>query len=507
MYNNYVMSKKNMISVYTWLVVVILAVVLYFVATNFFIFPSRFKIPFLLAIALLIALTGIVSILLRKKGRLISIIINVLLSILMIITIIFLPNMEKRVRSIFKNVKTDTMLVNVYAFNDNVYDDFSTYDGSTFIIQSTVDQTNQKSAIDDIKSKLNKIDLVRESDVISALEMFYSNKNYLLVLNEAYIDSIEELEGYNNFSNDTKVVYSYIKEVEIEDPIETVKDVTKDNFIIYIAGSDTRRDFLSIYGRTDVDILMSVNPVTKQIMMVGIPRDTYIPNPAQNYVYDKLTHLGNNSIYNTMNGVSDYFDIDIDYYVVVNFNSFIRIIDAIGGIDVDNPYSFNATSYSGYGAYSFERGNIHLNGDQALSYSRERKSLSSGDFDRSEHQTIVLKAIIHKLTSGTILSSYNELLEALSGQFLTNMDVDDIYKLIGMQIDDNSKWDIINYSLGGKGDMQGTASMGITRQLYVVHLFDSQVKFIQEQTQKMINNKIIEQLTLPNAGDTYYIPN
>ena len=501
------MSKKNLISIYTWLLVIVMAVVLYFVSTSFFIFPSKFKIPFLLVIVLITVFTGILSILFKKKGKFFPVVINILLSILMFITIIFLPNIEKRIRSIFKNVKTDTMLVNVYAFNENVYDDFSRYDGSNFIVQSAVDLSNQQSAIDDIKTRLDRMNLVREADVISALETFYNNKNYLLVLNEAYVDSIEELEGYNNFSDDTKVVYSYVKEIEIEEPVDTVKDVTKDNFIIYVAGSDTRRDFLSIYGRTDVDILMSVNPVTKQIMMVGIPRDTYLPNPAQNNVYDKLTHLGNDSIYNTMKAVGDYFDIDIDHCVVVNFNSFIRIIDAIGGIDVDNPYSFNATSYSGYGYYNFAKGNIHLNGDQALSYSRERKSLSSGDFDRSQHQTIVLKAIINKLISPTILSSYNSLLDALSGQFLTDMDVDDIYKLIGMQIDDNSKWDIINYSLGGKGDMLGTASMGVSRQLYVVHLFESQVNFIQDQVDKMINNEIIEHQTLPNASDTYYIPN
>ena len=139
--------------------------------------------------------------------------------------------------------------------------------------------------------------------------------------------------------------------------------------------------------------------------------------------------------------------------------------------------------------------------------SRERKKLSSGDFDRNEHQTIVLKAVINKLTSSTMLSNYNDLLNALSGQFLTDMLVDDIYRLIAMQIDDGSDWNIINYHLGGTGDMLTTASYGYGTKLYVVHLFDSQVKFIQEQTQKMTNNEIIEQLTLPNAGDTYYIPN
>ena len=148
-----------------------------------------------------------------------------------------------------------------------------------------------------------------------------------------------------------------------------------------------------------------------------------------------------------------------------------------------------------------------MDGTKALAYVRERKSLPNGDYDRSHHQTIALKAIIQKLMRFETLGNYDSLLNALSGQFLTNIEIEDIYNLIALQLNDNSSWDIISYHMGGTGDMCGTASMGWDRKLYVVHPFRSQVSFIKEETEKMKNNEIIEQQTLPNEDDTYYIPN
>ena len=235
-----------------------------------------------------------------------------------------------------------------------------------------------------------------------------------------------------------------------------------------------------------------------------------IPNPALGYGYDKLTHLGNDGIYNTMKGVGHYYHFDIDNYVVVNFNTFRNIINALDGIDVDNPYYFNTIGGNGSltgEAFEFPEGTIHLYGEAALAYCRERYNLPNGDYGRSEHQTIVLKAIIQKLLSPAIITNYSDVLSSLEGQFLTDFDVDDIYKLIAMQLDDNSEWDIISYRMGGEGDMQGTASMGWNRLLYVVHPFESQVKFIKDEIEKMKNNEKITQQVLPQEKDTTYIPN
>ena len=503
-------NKK--IELITWLLFVVSGLALYFIATDYAIFPSRFKLPMLLVILVLICITGIISILAKKRFHFFAMILNTLLILLMGAGLILLPNVEKRVRNIFKDTSYDEAIINIYSTNSKFKQELSQYSDPVFIIQKRNDQQNQSYAIEQLKEILEteNIKTIEKEDIPSAVEALYNNEGDLLILNEIYTDTIEEIEKYSNFSNDTKIITSIIKQVEVveEEPFE--RDITNAMFTVYVAGEDTRSGRLSIYGRTDVDIVVNVNPVTRQVMIIGLPRDTYIPNPALNNENDKLTHLGNDGIQNTMKGVAEYYDIDIDYYGVVNFNTFRYIVNALDGIDIENPYYFSTAGGNGSltgEVYEFPEGTIHLYGEAALAYCRERYNLPNGDYGRSEHQTIALKVILQKLMSFDSLGYYDDLLNALKGQFLTNIEVDDIYKLIAMQLNDNSSWDIISYHTGGIGDMQGTASMGWDRRLYVVHPFDSQVKFIQQQTEKMKNNELISQEALPNEEDTYYIPN
>ena len=495
--------KNKKTELISWLVFVISALMLYFIATRHAVFPSRYKLPLLLVITILICISGIISILSKKWFRFVAILLNVILIALMAAGLILLPNLEKRVRDIFKDTSYDEAIINIYATNSNFKSDLSEYNDPIFIIQKRNDQENQNYAIEQLKEILNKdsIKTLETEDIISAVEALYDGKGDLLLLNDIYVDTVEDIEKFTNFTDDTKIVRSIIKRIETAQEEEIEKDIINSMFTVYIAGEDTRSGRLSIYGRTDVDIIVNINPVTRQVMIVGLPRDTYIPNPALDHGLDKLTHLGNDGIQNTMQGVSEYYGIDIDHYGIVNFNTFKYIVDALGGIDVDNPYYFRP------GVYEFPEGNIHMDGTKALVYVRERKSLPNGDYDRSHHQTIALKAIIQKLMSFDSLGNYDDLFTALKGQFLTSVEIEDVYKLIALQLNDNSAWDIISYHLGGTGDMCGTASMGWDRKLYVVHPFRSQVDFIKEETEKMKNNEIIKQEELPNEEDTYYIPN
>ncbi len=498
----------------SWFLLSISGITLYFIATDFFVFPSKYKIPFLLLIVLIICITGILSIVSKNGFAKVCGTINCLIIILMITITALLPNIENRIKKIFNNISVETAIINVYVLNRDYKEDFNDYKKSKFITQNKVDQDNQKYAIDKIKEtyETNSLLIISTDGIVSAAEVLYDGEGELLVLNEAYVSSLEEIEEFKNFSEETNVVYTINKEIEINNKAENV-DVSVINtpFTIYVAGCDTRSGRLSIYGRTDVNLIVTVNPITKQIMICGIPRDAYIPNPAINYGNDKLTHLGNDSIYNTIEGVEDYFDIDIDYYGEVIFDTFKKIINAVGGIDVENPYYF--TTYGGNGGkyseqdYEFPEGTVHLTGDSALAYCRERYNLPNGDYGRNEHQTIALKALIQKLLSPTVITNYNEILDAVEGQFLTDMEFEDITKLIQMQLEDNSDWDIITYHLGGEGKMQGTASMGWDRLLYTVNLFDSQVNFIRNEIEKMENDQRIKQQTLPNEADTTFIPN
>ncbi|MBR2812072.1 MAG: LCP family protein, partial [Solobacterium sp.] len=140
-------------------------------------------------------------------------------------------------------------------------------------------------------------------------------------------------------------------------------------------------------------------------------------------------------------------EMDIDNYFLINFTSFIRIIDALGGVDVDNPYAF---TYTWDTNFYYPEGNIHLDGQAALFYVRERYNLPDGDFGRNMHQQIVLRAIIDKATSPIVVARFNSLLDSLDGAFLTNISTDSIYALCRRQLDENIRWEVITRSLEGE---------------------------------------------------------
>lgn len=224
--------------------------------------------------------------------------------------------------------------------------------------------------------------------------------------------------------------------------------------MVFIGGNDQEGD-LSKTGRTDVNIVLSVNPDTKQIAIISIPRDSYIPNPAYSGANDKLTHLGMQGIENTMKGLSDYLETDIESYVLINFTTFKQIVDALDGVDVDNPYRFR---YTWDHDYVFEEGNIHLDGQAALYYVRERYSLPDGDFGRNMHQQLVLKAIIEKICSPQVITKFNALLSSLNGTFLTNISSKSIYSLCKKQLDEDIHWQIHGYHVIGDTGYEVCAS-------------------------------------------------
>jgi len=189
-------------------------------------------------------------------------------------------------------------------------------------------------------------------------------------------------------------------------------------------------------------MIVTINPTTKQILMTSIPRDYYIPFNVLDGSRDKLTHSGLYSVSETVTNVENYFDIDIDYYVRVNFTSLVDIVDAIGGIEVDNPTAFG----------DFAEGTIHLDGEEALAFSRERYAFASGDRERGKNQMRVLTGIINKITSVSVLSNYADLLDSLESSFQTSLSEDEMLSLIRMQLDDMASWSIETISVDGTGD-------------------------------------------------------
>ena len=515
-------KRKMKIAVISWLAVLILSIVLFFIARGFIVFPKQYTWHLAGALAALALLTGVLSFLIKKGKSAVMTVINVILSLCMAAGSIYLPILQKQMVDVFeKQDNTEEIVINAYVMNEEyiaAHPELYTtaeisYADGIFLTEAGLDPEETQEALQQLAVKMERpsLNVVEKETIDDALAALYANEGQVLLIDETQIDMIEEMEGYEAFSSQTKILDSVTQVIEVEpEPVkeEDTRPLSERPFQIFLGGADTRANKLSSRGRKDVDIILTVNPLTKQIMLTTIPRDFYVRDKALGNRFDKLTHTGNHGMGNMLNALNNLFETDLRHWMVVNFRTFKNIIDALGGVDVDNPYAFHSTADTGGNMnsqnYSFKKGKIHLSGDQALAYVRERHNLKNGDFGRNEHQMIVIKAVINKLTSSAILSKAGSVLNSLQKQFLTDLSSEDIWSLINAQINTGGSWSFITYHLSGRPTSAVTASANAPRS--VVYPYKQQIFFVREQMQKMLNGENVTQETMPNDDKEYYLP-
>ena len=205
-----------------------------------------------------------------------------------------------------------------------------------------------------------------------------------------------------------------------------------------------------------------MNPKTRTILLTSIPRDTYLPLHTYGAM-DKLTHSGIYGIDETVSTVEDWLGVEMNYYVRINFSMLVKMVDAIGGIDVNSKYAFK----SAVSDYRYSKGVNHLDGKAALYFARERKSFKDEDEQRIRNQQLVLKAMVDKISGSTaLLTGYTDILDAVKGKMQTDLSDRDIAALMKMQLADPDKWDIKTIALTGEDSYEYTYSMG-QRELFV----------------------------------------
>ncbi|MDD6096193.1 MAG: LCP family protein [Firmicutes bacterium] len=241
-------------------------------------------------------------------------------------------------------------------------------------------------------------------------------------------------------------------------------NVSEEPFNVLITGIDTSGT-IDTEGRSDVNMVASVNPVTGKILLTSIPRDYYVRMPDHDYAGDKLTHTGFYGTNTTILAVEDLLGININYYVKVNFSTVKEFINAIGGIDVYSEYEFNPVKRSWW---TVKKGWNHMNGKEALAFARERKAFPTGDNQRIKNQQAVMEALIKKATSGTtMLFRYNKILNSLEDYFEMNFSSSEIRAIIKLQITKSISWDIQKNTLTGHDASEATYSTGSQR-VYVM---------------------------------------
>lgn len=317
---------------------------------------------------------------------------------------------------------------------------------------------------DDVKSNLTKkvsVTLVIQENLLD-LGNKLINKNIDVVLTSATQYSMlgDEIK---TFKESTKILYTIKHEIQTSTKTEETGSkysIKSGKFNVYISGIDTSGSISNV-ARSDANILMTINTNTHEALLTSIPRDYYVTLHSYG-AKDKLTHSGIYGVNETIKTAEDLLDTDINYYVRVNFTTVIKLVDKLGGIDVYSDYDFSRDGYN------FKKGYNHINGNAALVFSRERYSFAEGDNQRVKNQQHVIEAVMKKvLNSTTLLTKYTSILDSLKGSFQTNIDQEDISKLVKDQINNMSSWTIKSNSLTGTGASSSTYSMGSTK-LYVM---------------------------------------
>ncbi len=246
-------------------------------------------------------------------------------------------------------------------------------------------------------------------------------------------------------------------------------------------------------------MIVTVNPKTKQILLTSIPRDYYVQLHGKTGYKDKLTHAGLYGADMSVKTLEDLLNIEINYYIKVNFTSVINIVEALGGVEVYSDYTF--TSIDGY---NYTKGYNKVNGEQALSFARERKAFSEGDRQRVKDQQALLEAMFRKCTSPAIITKYNSLMNSINGSFVTNMSANRITSLIRMQLIGKYKWIITSNSLDGENSSNYTYSYS-AQKLYVMEPIEDSVKYAKELIDSVIDGEKLDPTYDGNASDVHSV--
>lgn len=328
----------------------------------------------------------------------------------------------------------------------------------TFGILAANDRENTNKALAEVQAAIGKEPATIEyQDNDTLIDALYAKDVKVIVINEANRSPIEEY--YKTFSDDTRVLNTHKVETVIQED-EKLDDITKTPFNVYLSGIDVYGS-IKATSRSDVNVIVTVNPNTKQILLISTPRDYYVPLTVSNGIPDKLTHAGIHGVDCSIGTLENLYGIDIDYYVRVNFTSVRKIVDLLGGVKVYSDYDFT----SDWGP-SFKKGYNQVNGKQALAFCRERHHFANGDYQRGRDHQHMIEAILNKAMSPDILPNYADLLKTASKNFQTNMSTKEITALAKMQLNDMSQWTIKYANAAGQGASKTTYSYQ-SRKLYV----------------------------------------
>ncbi len=412
------------------------------------------KVQLICVAGVVLAFAIIIAFLLLKgtsgKGRRITgIVLSVLIMIGYLLGIYYIANTMMFLSNV-TDVKEQTKEYYVLVKSDSSYKKLKDIEGQSLYISKEND-TSYTKAKEQLAEQVD-VDFIPKSNLMEMAESVIQEDKIILIGKGLY----ENIKGIiDGFEDKTRILHK-ISIVEEQKDISKNVDVTKDSYNIYITGIDVAGP-ISTVSRSDVNMVLTVNPANHKILLTSIPRDSYVPlqGEGHNGQMDKFTHTGIYGVDETVATAEKLLDVDINYYVKVNFTTVRELVDILGGIEVESMYDFSA------GGYQFHVGTNRMDGEQALAFARERYSFSDGDFQRNRNQQLVVEGILKKATSSaSVLKNYTNILMTIEDYMATNMETRDIQKIVKMQLADMSPWEIQKQGIQGSTGGSPCYSLG-----------------------------------------------
>ena len=464
------MNKKELILkiIYTIATIIITNTILYQI-TKLNILPFKYLI---LLYLLIISIDIIVFLFLNNHNKKIKIVCYITIIITIIISIITLTCIHKTDNLLEITFSNDKIEISSYLTISlkNKYSDLKELNNK--IIGYYNDNNINKILTDNIK-----ITLIEYTDIFELYNDLLEGKIDALIIEEPYLEILAE--EYEDIDNTITILN--IKDIKTETTIkkEIIKNVKPLN--IYLSGSDSRTNTIYNKSRSDVNIIISINPIKKKILIVSIPRDYYVMIHGQTKLKDKLTHAGIYGLDVSTSTIEDLLNIKIDYSIKIGFKMVTELVNLLEGIDIYSDIYFKSTDND----LEINKGINHLNGEQTLSYVRERHALNGGDRTRIINQQTVLKEIITKISNNkSILLKYEELLQKFYNLYYTNIPKEVITLYVKNQLNNPAKWQIETYQLNGSNSKQRT----YTSPNYLHYVMLPYPNDITTANQKIIDN-------------------
>ena len=464
---------KNILKIVLSILTIILSIICIFTIKGLNMLPNKYFIIFV-SIMILFNLIGLLLYTKKKGLNVIGLVISIITIIVSIIGYYYGSETIDYLKHSFNNDSVEISEYGLYVLKKN---NFELNSIKNF---GYLNDEFAEKAVKELKSRTNAEELSYD-DMYTLSNDLKDNKLNSMLLDKTYYNML--LDENEISEDDVKLIHSF--------NIEIKKKVTKQNvdtlkpFNVFLSGSDARSNYIASKTRSDVNMIISVDPKKKTILLTSIPRDYYVSVYGKTGLKDKLTHAGIYGIDTSVKTVENLFDINIDYYIKVGFSSVIEVVNLIGGIDIESDKAF--VSHCGDGGAiktNVKKGMNHFNGGEALSYARERYAYALGDRHRILNQQQVLEAVINKVTTDkSILLKYDKLLKSLRKLYKNNIPSELISLLVKNQLEDMSVYKIERQSVSGSDASMNTYTAP-SKKRYVMIPYEKDVKKASENIKK-----------------------